>query len=196
MHRNPLLKLLWEYLVSHQQEQDIINHFLQFVSSQPNCFERTLQIGHITGSAWLVNATGTHVLLTHHRKLDKWLQLGGHADGDSDLWRVVLRELREESGLRSIFPVFENIFDLDIHHIPRLGNETEHLHYDVRFAMQATESTRYMVSEESHDLSWFAIKNLQAFTQEESLLRMARKWLTHVGHFPRLRWSSKKDGGE
>ncbi len=189
MHRNPLLKLLREYLVSHQHEQDITNHFLQFVSSQANCFERTLQIGHITGSAWLVNATGTHVLLTHHRKLDKWLQLGGHADGDPDLWRVTLREVREESGLRNFNLVFENIFDLDIHHISRLGNEAEHLHYDVRFAMQATESTQYVVSEESHDLSWFAIKNLQAFTKEESILRMARKWLTHVSHSTRLRWS-------
>ena len=189
MHRNPLLKLLREYLVSHQQEQDITKHFLQFVSSQPNCFERTLQIGHITGSAWLVNATGTHVLLTHHRKLDKWLHLGGHADGDPDLWRVALREVREESGLRNFNLVFENIFDLDIHHIPRLGNEAEHLHYDVRFAMQAIDSTQYVVSEESHDLSWFAIKNLQAFTKEESILRMARKWLTHVSHSTRLRWS-------
>ena len=189
MHRNPLLKLLREYLVSHQHEQDITNHFLQFVSSQANCFERTLQIGHITGSAWLVNATGTHVLLTHHRKLDKWLQLGGHADGDPDLWRVTLREVREESGLRNFNLVFENIFDLDIHHIPRHGNEAEHLHYDVRFAIQVTDPTQYVVSEESHDLSWVAVKNLHAFTQEESILRMARIWQTQVRHSPRSRLS-------
>ncbi len=189
MHRNPLIKLLWDYLLAHKHEKDKTNRFLQFVYSQPNCFERSLQTGHITGSAWLVNAAGTHVLLTYHRKLNKWLQLGGHADGESDLWRVALREVREESGLRSVSPVFENIFDLDIHHIPRLGCEAEHLHYDVRFAMQSTDSTQYVVSEESHDLAWVAIDNLQAFTQEESILHMARKWLNQVRHSPHSRLS-------
>ena len=189
MHRNPLIKLLRDYLVAHKQEQDKTNRFLQFVYSQPNCFERCLQIGHITGSAWLVNTAGTHVLLTHHRKLNKWLQLGGHADGESDLWRVVLREVWGESGLKTVSPVFENIFDLDIHQIPCLGCEAEHLHYDVRFAMQATDSTQFVVSAESHDLAWVAVDNLQAFTQEESILRMARKWLNRVRHSPHSRLS-------
>ena len=132
-----------------------------------------------------VHVSSTEII----RKLNKWLQLGGHADGESDLWRVALREVWEESGLKTVSPVFENIFDLDIHHISRLGNEAEHLHYDVRFAMQAIDSTQYVVSEESHDLSWFAIKNLQAFTKEESILRMARKWLTQVRHSPCSRLS-------
>src|SRR5215510_11521790 len=90
----------------------------QFVAANPNCFERSLQIGHVTGSAWIVDLDRTHALLTHHRKLNKWLQLGGHADGDPDILRVALREAREESNLDAIRPVSENIFDVDIHVIP------------------------------------------------------------------------------
>lgn len=74
-------------------------------------------------------------------------------------------------------------------YIPRFGCETEHLHNDVRFAMQATDSTQYVVSEESHDLAWVAIDNLQAFTQEESILRMARNRLDRVSHSSPSRWS-------
>jgi len=60
---------------------------------------------------------------------------------------------------------------------------------DIRFVMQIMDSLQYVVSEESHDLAWVAIDNLQAFTQEESILRMARKWLNQVRHSPHSRLS-------
>lgn len=178
MHRQQLLKLIDRYAETWPDENSsTTDRFRAFVEANENCFERELAIGHVTGSAWIVDAAGERVLLTHHRKLNRWLQLGGHADGDPDAFRVALREAEEESGLRDFEPVFTEIFDLDIHTIPARKNEAEHEHFDVRIALQHTGDGDFSVSEESHDLAWAPIADLAEFTDEESMLRMARKWL-------------------
>jgi len=151
--------------------------FIRFLTDHDDCFKRELQVGHVTGSAWLVNRAGTHILLTHHKKLNIWVQLGGHADGDSNLLRVSMREAEEESGLSDIVPVSTQIFDIDAHAIPRRGECPEHIHWDIRYALRATGSDEYVVSEESHDLKWVEMTTLKEFTQEATLLRMARKWM-------------------
>ena len=117
---------------------------------------------------------GAHVLLTHHAKLGRWLQPGGHSDGDPDTLAVALREAREESGL-DVGALDDAIFDLDVHRIPALGREPAHLHFDVRFLVQAAHD-RFRVSDESHALAWVPAVGLGALTDEESVLRMARKW--------------------
>jgi 8-oxo-dGTP pyrophosphatase MutT (NUDIX family) len=177
MHRNDLLQALITYQTDHTEEAAIFNRLLTFVQTHPDCFERSLSVGHITGSAWLVNEPGTHVLLTHHRKLNAWLQLGGHADGDADVSRVALREAQEESGLAQIEPVSETIFDVDIHAIPARPTEPAHFHYDVRYAFRAIGSDQFTVSDESHALAWIDIAALPQHVPEESICRMARKWL-------------------
>ncbi len=177
MHRQPLLHALDQYHRRYPDEAVVVERFVQFVRSHTDCFERSLQLGHITGSAWVVNAPGTHVLLTHHRKLNIWVQLGGHADGDADVCRVAWRETEEESGLSQIASVTDAIFDVDIHAIPARGDEPEHFHYDVRYAFRATGSDRFTVSEESHDLAWIPVGELSAYTDEASMHRMANKWL-------------------
>ena len=176
MHRNDLLQQLGAYQRSWPNENIIAHRFIDFVETNPNCFERSLKIGHVTGSAWVVNAAGTHVLLTHHRKLNMWLQLGGHADGHTDIFAAAQKEANEESGLTHLEPVTPEIFDIDIHRIPARKKELEHDHYDVRFAFRATASEAYIVSAESHDLAWVEIKNIESYTTEESMLRMAEKW--------------------
>ena len=151
--------------------------FLQFLDSAPQVFERSHAHGHFTGSAWLVSADGERVLLTHHRKLGRWLQLGGHADGDRDLARVALREAEEESGLRELV-VEPGIFDLDRHLIPARGNEPAHWHYDVRYVVRATGSEAFEVSEESLELAWRPVRAIAQDVQaDESLRRMAQRWL-------------------
>ncbi|MGJ8634551.1 MAG: NUDIX hydrolase [Luteolibacter sp.] len=133
--------------------------------------------GHITGSAWVVSEDGSEVLLTHHRKLGCWLQLGGHADGESDVFAVALKEAEEESGLKSFRAVGEGIFDLDIHPIPARKNEPEHLHYDIRYVLRAEGSHDYVVSDESHDLRWVKPEEVKHLTTEPSMMRMVEKWL-------------------
>lgn len=181
MSRDNLLAKLRTYQNQWTEEAATVARFIDFVSNQAACFERELACGHVTASAWVVNSDKTQVLLTHHRKLDKWLQLGGHADGDSDIFGVARREVWEESGLSDVALWREDIFDLDIHPIPTRGDEPEHEHYDIRIAMQAVGSETYVVSDESHDLRWVPILALRELTQGESMLRMGRKWLQEMG---------------
>lgn len=146
-----------------------------FLQAYPDAFERTQRAGHITASAWIVDETRTHALLTHHRKLDRWLQLGGHTDGDTDVRRSALREALEESGLTSLRLANPAIYDVDVHVIPARGSEPAHQHYDIRFAFIADRTEPLVVSAESHDLAWRAICELDADDVDESVRRMARK---------------------
>ena len=151
--------------------------FSAFRDSSPEVFHRDHPPGHFTGSAWLVSRDGERVLLTHHRKLGRWLQLGGHADGDRELARVALREAEEESGLADL-RVEPAIFDLDRHWIPARGDEPGHWHYDVRYVVRATGSECFTVSDESLALAWMPIEALVADpTTDASLRRMAQRWM-------------------
>lgn len=180
MTRESILRMLARYGETYPEESATVERFSQFVSDNEDCFQRSLAEGHVTGSAWVVDATGQKVLLTHHRKLNRWLQMGGHADGDPDILAVALREVEEESGLEEVAPLGTEIFDIDIHLIPARGSEPDHYHYDIRFAVMNMGSEDYTVSEESHDLSWIAISEVPEFTKEESMLRMARKWVAQT----------------
>lgn len=175
MSREILLQQISDYRSRHPGEATVADRFTAFITSNPGCFERSLAIGHLTGSAWIVNRDASLILLTHHRKLNRWLQLGGHADGDPDISAVALREAREESGLESFELLTDGIFDLDIHPIPARGDTPEHLHYDIRYLLRANCGGDYIVSEESHDLRWVAPADLPHLTSEPSMLRMLGK---------------------
>ena len=84
MHRRALKALLAAYRRRWPQESVTVARFDAFVDSHPDCFHRSCRVGHVTGSAWLVDMAGDRVLLAHHRKLKRWLQSGGHSDGDPD----------------------------------------------------------------------------------------------------------------
>ncbi len=157
----------------------MVDRFLDFVKSEAECFERTLAKGHVTGSAWIVGRDGGEVLLTHHAKLDRWLQLGGHADGESDVFSVALKEAEEESGLVGFTRIGSGIFDIDIHPIPERKGVPEHLHYDVRYLLRADAGTDYIVSDESHDLRWVKAEDVKSLTIEPSMMRMVRKWVEY-----------------
>ena len=178
MHRRPLLQELRNHQPFDVAEERSLRKTIEFVSRYPDCFERSLGHGHVTGSAWVVNSTSDRVLLTHHRKLRMWVQLGGHADGESDILQVALREAREESGIEEIVPVHHNIFDVDVHPIPAAGTESRHDHYDIRFLLRVIRETPLRVSHESLDLKWFSATALAELDVDASVRRMARRWRT------------------
>ncbi len=175
MHRQALLKLLGDYQPYDKDERDMYEMLVRFVENEDQCFERELRIGHITGSAWIVDRERSHVLLTHHRKLDRWLQLGGHADGEADVLAVALREAREESGLEAVTPLLDTPYDVDVHPIPARGDEPRHLHYDVRWLLEADRATPLVVSSESKDLAWVALDDIGQLTSDRSIVRMTEK---------------------
>jgi 8-oxo-dGTP pyrophosphatase MutT (NUDIX family) len=177
MHRNLLIGKLKEHRGIDPHEEAMRLRIIEFVEQYPNCFERSLHIGHITGSAMIVNGLRTKTLLTHHHKLDKWLQLGGHSDGDPNTLNVALREAEEESGVKGIVAVTEKIFDVDVHAIPARKNEPEHFHFDIRFLFEADDTQPLLISKESKDLAWIPLSRIAEYTTEESVLRMVRKIL-------------------
>lgn len=174
--RSLLMEQLAAYRVRWPEETDLVDDFLGLLADPANPFVRERLAGHFTGGAWLVSADGRRTLLTHHRKLGRWLQLGGHADGDTDMAQVALKEAEEESGLPRLRVDAGAIFDLDRHWIPERKQVPGHWHYDVRYVVRAGDDERYVVSEESLDLAWREIGPM-AGDADESLSRMARKWL-------------------
>lgn len=175
MHRALLLELLERYHPFDQHEQRMYHQLEQFVQTNSECFSRELLAGHITGSAWIIDHQRQHILLTHHRKLDRWLQLGGHCDGNADVAQVALREAQEESGLTHIHFLSPDIFDLDIHSIPATAREPKHYHYDVRFLFTADHTQPLVISQESKELAWIPIDKVASLTQDSSILRMLHK---------------------
>lgn len=161
-------------------EAPAVDGFLALLDDPQDPFSRTRLAGHFTASSWLVDRAGARVLLTHHRKLARWLQLGGHADGDRDLARVALREAEEESGMAGL-QVEPELFDLDRHWIPERGDVPGHWHYDARFVVHAGANESFVVSEESLDLAWRDIGAIAGDPlADPSLRRMAAKWLARV----------------
>ena len=170
------------------REIAVYEDFVSFVRRNSQCFERSNQAGHMTGSALVVSSDMSKVLLTHHRKLGLWLQLGGHADGHPELDHVAMTEAIEESGLTSInFLEYERElfsteyaahplpFDLDCHAIPARRDDPAHLHYDVRYLVVALDNEVPVVSEESHDVRWFTLDDARKLTSELSMHRQFDK---------------------
>lgn len=177
MELAPVLALLESHRLRAEPgaEAAACRAILGFVREQPGCLWRTCVPGHLTGSAWIVSPCRRHVLLTHHRKLDKWLQLGGHADGDADLRRVAHREAVEESGLAEVRARSGELFDVDRHWIPPRGAEPGHFHHDLRFLFEADPAAPLRVTSESKALAWVELDAVAGLNPEESMARMVRK---------------------
>jgi 8-oxo-dGTP pyrophosphatase MutT (NUDIX family) len=184
--REPLLGALTRYLERHPEERIAVDHVIQFVRANEDCFERTCVPGHVTGSAWILSPDRRFFLLAHHAKLDRWLQCGGHSDGDPDTAAVALREAREESGMeRFEFAQRDSagplIFDVDVHVFPARRAEPAHLHHDVRYLLIAAPDQVPRVSSESNALRWFPVELEHPELAHESLARLVRKaraWLS------------------
>jgi 8-oxo-dGTP pyrophosphatase MutT (NUDIX family) len=184
VHRRPLIELLARYAQRDSAAAAAAERFRAFAMAHADCLLRSCVPGHITASAWIVSSDGEQCLLTHHRKLDRWLQLGGHVDGEEHVERAALREAVEESGMQR----FELLapggvlvpLDLDVHPIPARGSEPQHLHWDVRFLLRALPGQRLVLSSESKELRWVRGEQLATLTAEESVLRLqrtARSWM-------------------
>lgn len=175
MNRQFTITALRKYDTDWLEEKGFIAEFLDLLR-HPNAYQRSHLPGHMTGSAWIVNFSMNQVLLTHHAKLNKWLQPGGHADGDEDILRVALREAEEETGLRELKALDDGIFDIDIHPIPARKEFPQHLHYDIRFLLQGDAQLPLVPTNESLALSWIPVDTLGQQTRENSsILRMAAK---------------------
>ena len=189
MHRRPLLDLLDVYQRGAPEESVVVEKIRSLVIANERCFDRDCLPGHITASSWIVSHDVERVLLTHHRKLGLWLQLGGHADGEPCVLDVALREAREESGMQQFRVVGPDELavplDVDVHRIPAHKNEPAHEHHDIRYLLIAKPGQELVVSDESLDLRWFPIGSLPDMLDDESMLRMNTKAHSLLASLPR-----------
>ena len=173
--RRSLARLLDKYAQKFPQEPQVVARFREFLASGETLQGKVNPRRHVTASTWIVNPARNKVLLTHHAKLHKWVQFGGHTDEGEDWTLAALREAREESGLDNLQLVQPELFDLDIHEIPARPGQEAHDHFDLRFLVEADDQVALTVSDESHALAWVVLHDLERYTQEESQLRMKRK---------------------
>ena len=177
MHRQELLSLLARHETHFVDEQGFKRRAIDFISRHEDCFYRELWPLHVTGSTWVVNKARDHVLMMHHKKLNRWFQPGGHADGDADILRVALRETAEETGLSvdDVRLLSASVFDVDIHTIPAMNNEPRHEHIDVRFLVEIDDCIPVPGNDESHEILWVSLYQVARYNSNRSTNRMLQK---------------------
>jgi 8-oxo-dGTP pyrophosphatase MutT (NUDIX family) len=160
-------------------DADVRRRMLDFCGEHPDALQRSCRPGHLTGSGLVVDPSRSASLLIRHVKLDRWLQPGGHADGDGDLGRVALREAAEETGLSGLSLVLPAI-DLDIHEIPERGDEPAHVHLDVRFVVLAPAGAEARHNHEATDARWVTAADAADYVGDGELRRLLTKGLALV----------------
>lgn len=171
-----LLEALGAYYPLSPEEQKYKHKMLNLLDKHSeSCFQRTLLHAHFTASAWVIDPIAEKALLTHHKKLNKWLQIGGHADGDQHLIRVAAKELHEESGLLNFQSISHEIFDIDIHVIPAREKEPVHEHFDVRFLFEASTDEILTPNHESKAMKWLSWSEINKSFENASIQRMNKK---------------------
>ena len=153
-------------------DDELGDRYRALIDAHPDASLRTCRPGHLTGSALVVDDVGVNTLLMLHAKFGVWLQPGGHADGDANLAAVALREATEETGIEGL-RIWPQPLHLDIHEVDPPG-EDPHLHYDVRFLVQAPANAQPQGNHESRGLRWVPLDGLADFGCEPGLVCLAQ----------------------
>lgn len=173
--KNDLLNTLRTYRAYNEAENKMLLDTIDFLEKNEIYLGKKNLEGHITGSAWIINKEGTKCFLTHHKKLNIWVQLGGHTEEEESVQVSAYREAIEESGFKNLRQLSHTIYDVDVHLIPERKGLPAHYHYDIRYAFIADENEMFQISDESHDLKWVDLKDIDKYSKDPSILRMVEK---------------------
>ena len=182
------LRILLDAISVSAPNADVARHATEiagFIATTSHPWRRATLDGHLTASAWVIDRTRSHAALIHHRKLNLWLQPGGHVEDTDASWRAAAqREVTEETGLARFIPQADDakLFDVDVHAIPARPNEPAHFHYDLRFLFVAdvdatvasADHALVTNADEAHDCRWFA---LTALLNDSSLDASVRRMI-------------------
>lgn len=178
MNSQELTEQIKNYIPFNEQEERDKVLILQWLKENENAFSRKNTVAHMTASAWVVNKDRTKVLMVYHNIYNSWSWLGGHADGEKDLLKVAVREVKEEAGIQNVHPVSEEIFSLESltvdGHVKNGSYISSHLHFNVTYLLEAdSEESVSIKPDENSGVSWF--------TPEEALKRSTEPWFAeHV----------------
>ena len=173
MNRQELMETIKAYQPFNEQEKMDKVLILNWIETQENAFSRDNTVAHMTASAWVVNKDRSKVLMVYHNIYNSWSWLGGHADGETDLLAVAIREVKEEAGISNVRPVSEEIFSLESltvdGHVKRGSYVSSHLHLNVTYLLEADAEEHVSVKEdENSGVAWF--------TLEEALNKSTEPW--------------------
>ena len=181
-----LLSKIENYTPVNQQEENDKKVMLDYMKNNPDYLTRENKVAHFTTSIWTVNKEWTKTLMVYHKIYDSWSWIGGHADGEEDLARVALRELKEETGVENAVLVSEDIFSLEIltvdGHMKKGKYVPSHLHFNITFLAEADESQVLVVNEEENTgVKWFSFEEALEVSSEPWMVeRVYRKLIGKV----------------
>ena len=178
MNREELAQELDRYSTADPAEAEALARIRRFVSSPADPFSRDNPEGHVTGSAVVARPDGSAFLLVHHRKLDRWLQPGGHAEeSDASVFDTAVREAREETGISDfVAPIGRRIFDVDVHPIPARGRDPAHLHFDLRYLLTCRAPHDPSLAEDpERPMLWLPLERAREAGVDASFARALRK---------------------
>ena len=166
-----LTEQIYAYQPWNEQEERDKEMILQMLETKDNIFTRENRLAHMTASAWIVNPEKTKVLMAYHNIYQSWSWLGGHADGEQDLLKVALKEVKEESGICHVTPVSEQIYSLEVltvdGHVKRGAYVSSHLHLNVTYLLAAQETDELHIKEdENSNVGWFSLEDAVAASTE------------------------------
>ena len=168
-----LLQILERYAPFNEQEARDRAVLMGLLRTGQDLWTRENEAAHLTASAWVVNGDRERVLMAYHNIYDSWSWLGGHADAETDLLAVAIREVKEEAGISGVRPVSEGIFSLESltvdGHVKRGKYVSSHLHLNVTYLLEADPEEQVFVKEdENSGVGWF--------TPEEALKKSTEPW--------------------
>lgn len=178
MNRQKLIQQLKEYTPFNEQEEMDKSLILNWIEHNADAFYRENKVAHVTASAWVVNKDRSKVLMVYHNIYQSWSWLGGHADGETDLLSVAIREVKEEAGITNVRPVFEEIYSLESltvdGHVKNGKYVSSHLHFNITYLLEADSKEAVSIkADENSGVAWFS--------PEEALQRSTEPWFVeHV----------------
>lgn len=159
--RQELINQIEDYKPFNEQEKMDKLLLLNWIRNNDNAFSRENTVAHMTASAWVVNKDRSKVLMVYHNIYNSWSWLGGHADGETDLLSVALREVKEEAGITNVKPVSEEIFFLESltvdGHVKKGNYISSHLHLNVTYLLEADSDEAVSIkADENSGVAWFS----------------------------------------
>ena len=161
-----------KYKPYNEQEEKDKEIMLNYINTFDNVLTRENEFGHFTASSWVLNKEKTKVLMIYHNIYDSWAWTGGHADGDTDLLYTAIREVKEETGLKNVKPIQEDIFSLEVvcvnGHMKRGKYVGSHVHLNCTYLLEADENEKLFIKEdENSGVKWIMIEEVKNISKEK-----------------------------